>query len=74
MSLGGVTPTMGQDLERVLAGRKPGDSIPIRWRSRGVERTGTLKLTADETLAGSLDASAPADANRFRATWKEDKR
>ncbi len=74
VSIGGMSPTTDQDLAKALEGRKPGDTLPIRWLSRGVEHSGTLTLTADETLAGSVDAAAPADAASFRATWKGGKR
>ena len=71
VSIGGRTPTSAQELEHALEGRKPGEAVPLRWMSRGMERSGTLKLTPDEELAGSLDPGASAEQRRFRAAWKE---
>ena len=40
-------PTDGQDVTAVLAAHKPGDRVVVRFRQRGVERQGSLRLAAD---------------------------
>lgn len=63
-----------QALESLLAGKKPGDTIEVRWTSRGQAQRATLTLKADETLVGRLDPTSDEASVDFRKNWKEGKR
>jgi predicted metalloprotease with PDZ domain len=70
VSVAGRTTRRPEDVEVALEGKRPGARVELRWTSRGEERRATVTLMQDETLAGALDPSASAEANRFREAWK----
>jgi predicted metalloprotease with PDZ domain len=60
-----------EDMDAVLEGRRPGDTLEVRFWSRGLVRTATLVVGESEALSASLDPRAGSEAARFLATWKE---
>lgn len=71
LSVGGRRVRRPDDVAAALGGKRPGGEVELRWVSRGEEHRATVTLVQDETLAGTLDASASDAAKRLRATWKE---
>lgn len=69
--LAGRAVSSRDDLDAALQGRRPGDRVEVRFRSRGEDRTASLVVGEAEALSASLDPKAPGDAARFLATWKE---
>ncbi|MEZ4415790.1 MAG: PDZ domain-containing protein [Gemmatimonadota bacterium] len=48
------------DIARILAGKRPGDSVTIEWQSRGRMQSATLRLEADPALSATpLPGSQP---------------
>lgn len=60
-----------EDMDAVLEGRRPGDTLEVRYWSRGLVRTATLVVGESEALSATLDPRAGSEAARFLATWKE---
>ena len=74
-SLDGRPLSSAADLSAILAGHKPGDSIPIVFDSRGSTITTTLTLAASprvEIVTNEAAGEPVTDAIRaFRAAWLE---
>jgi len=58
-------------LDQVLAGRRPGDVLSVRYWSRGLEVTTEVTLAEAEGVSGSLDPAASTAAVAHRNRWKE---
>ncbi|HEX6106209.1 MAG TPA: PDZ domain-containing protein [Gemmatimonadales bacterium] len=75
LSAGGAALRSEADWERILAGRSPGDEVPIVYRQRGQEVRAILRLTADprvEVIPVELAGETPTEAQRtFRGAWLE---
>jgi S1-C subfamily serine protease len=65
------------DLAAVLEGKRPGDEIPVRYASRGAERSAVIVLAASpalEVVTYEADGREADDAVRtFREDWVESK-
>lgn len=70
LSVDGRAVTSPAELDAALEGRRPGDQVELRYRSRGTERTASAFLALDPALSGRALDPTPAQA-RFRAAWKE---
>lgn len=68
----GVAPTSSEVLDAVLAARSPGDTVPVRYESRGEGFEVEVELVARPTLQGRWvpDDEAGADVTAFRADWR----
>jgi len=73
VSLGGIRMTDGQDVESALRGRRPGEVVPVVFRRRGVETTGSVRLVEDprvDVIPVEESGRTPSDAQRrFREEW-----
>ncbi len=73
LSAGGRSVRSDADWQAVLEAHSPGDTVPLRFRQRGLEVDATLRLTADPRMAVlpvEITGRAPSDAQRvFRRTW-----
>ncbi|MEQ8328832.1 MAG: PDZ domain-containing protein [Longimicrobiales bacterium] len=70
LSVDGRSLSSRDDLDDAVDGRRPGDRLTLRYRSRGQERTEALVLAADPAMTGSAAEPTPQQA-AFRAAWKE---
>ena len=73
VSIGGQPLSSADQLERLLAGRPPGDTVAIAFEQRGASRTGQLTLAEDDRLEvvayENAGIALAEDARRFRADW-----
>jgi predicted metalloprotease with PDZ domain len=73
VSIGGQPLASAAQLERFLAGRRPGDAAEITFEQRGASRTARLTLAEDdrlEVVAGeNVGLPLTDEARRFRAAW-----
>ncbi len=73
LTLDGTSIASEQDFEAVRARHRVGDSVPITYRTRGGDRSGTVTFAADPTLELVSFESAGRDVTpsmrRFRDAW-----
>ena len=73
VSIGGTLVSGPDDVARVVAGRKPGESVPVVFERRGTRVTGTLALVEDpqHELIPAEDAgqTLTAEQRQFRDAW-----
>lgn len=72
VSIDGVALDGADAVERLLGTRAPGDSVLIRYQSRGDDFETTVPLAEDPTLAGRWlpEDSLTAEQARRRAAWR----
>ncbi len=72
VSIDGVDPSSQGVLDRLLGRHAPGDSVEIRYESRGSTLTERVSLIEDPALAGRWlpDGTVTAEQAAFRAAWK----
>lgn len=63
-----------QEIAELLADREVGQTISVRFESRGQEIDAEMTLVADPALAGSWMENADAGARDRRASWKTSSR
>lgn len=63
-----------QEIAELLADRDVGQTIPVRFQSRGQEIDAEMTLMADPALAGAWMENADAGARDRRASWKTSSR
>jgi predicted metalloprotease with PDZ domain len=73
VSIGGTLVSAAADVERLIAARKPGDSVPVVFERRGQRVSSVMRLVADprRELIPAEDAGqtlAPAQ-RQFRDAW-----
>jgi predicted metalloprotease with PDZ domain len=69
LSIDGRKITSRDELGRFLGAHHPGDSVRIRFESRGEAREGDMALTSDPALSARLSDDAAGGAT-FRAAWR----
>ena len=73
LTLGGMPTGNVADVTALLAAHKPGDRVAIRWRQRGVERAGTLRLAANPAFsvvrAETVGTAVTPAQLAFRKAW-----
>lgn len=72
LEVGGVVPTSSEALEEALATRVPGDTVLIRYESRGTSHAVDVELVADPGLEGRWlpDDEVDAEVAAFREDWR----
>jgi predicted metalloprotease with PDZ domain len=71
-SIDGVVPSTRAAVDAVLARHRAGDTIEIRYESRGGTYANVVMLRVDPTLSGTLaEGGGSAAEQAFRAAWKE---
>ena len=72
-SIGGATIARAEDVDRALAMRKPGDTVPITFERRGQPVNGVLRLIEDPrvevVLAEQIGQTLTAVQRQFREAW-----
>lgn len=73
VSIDGISVASQQDLRQAIARKRPGDSVSVAWEHRGIPKTATVRLRADDSLeiVTFEEAGRPVtDAIRqFRTSW-----
>lgn len=71
-SIDGVAPSDRAAIDGVLGRHRAGDTVEIRYESRGGTYASVVTLRVDPTLSGSLaEGGGTAEEQAFRAAWKE---
>jgi len=73
LTLGGQTIGNARDLQRILAGHKPGDTLAVSYESLGEQYESTLVLAEDPTLEvipyEQTDMKVTEEMKTFRESW-----
>ncbi|AHJ96573.1 M61 family metallopeptidase [Hymenobacter swuensis] len=73
LKLDGRKPTSSKEVQALLAAHKPGDVLPVEYRTRGLVRTASVTLQEDNTLEVVTyeDAKRPVTRaqKKFREAW-----